>query len=398
MHSFTKSIEIIFDTFCLVASVCTISYCIYKYNLDEDSTSVDFKSFDKYNPVQGYPSFTVCFLEPFLKNKLESQGNGINISSYISASFGKEWDPRVKKVDYDTVTINLNENIIFTQEWNEQFQPIVYQTKNEESSRVEAIMYPFYVSHRCPWRKCFSQDLPYGNTTGISKHDIWINMDIFPNKTFPPGRDEVEIWKELGLNAFGIIFHPPNQLTRSIRLQSSSWNFNTDKADRYKYHILKFTVKSVQVLKRRNKRRNPCVEGKTNDDEDFYRSVMKEVGCRPPFMKSSMHLPNCSSEKQLLSYNSKIGQRMAEGAVDDRHTIQPCISLESLDYDFTYNGYSQKEIKDLYPGEEHLAELLANASSAVKLEFNFRLKRFQLMTKDQKYNLETLIGNAGTRK
>ena len=98
MHLFTKSIQLVFYTVGLVASICTISYCIYKYNLDEDSTSVDFKSFDKYNPVQGYPSFTVCLLEPFLKNKLESQGNGINISGYISASFGKEWDPRIKKL------------------------------------------------------------------------------------------------------------------------------------------------------------------------------------------------------------------------------------------------------------------------------------------------------------
>ena len=42
-----------------------------------------------------------------------------------------------------------------------------------------------------------------------------------------------------------------------------------------------------------------------------------------------------------------------------------------------------------------IEELLINASSAFKLEFNFRLKRLQLMTKEQKYCLETLIGNAG---
>ena len=398
MHLFTKSIQLVFYTLGLVASICTISYCIYKYNLDEDSTSVDFKSFDKYNAVQGYPSFTLCFLAPFLENRLELQGEGIDVSSYINAAFGGAWDPRINKVDYDTVTINLNENIIFTQEWNDRFYPIVYQTKTDDSSSVEAQRLPFYVSHRCPWGKCFSQDLPYGNTTGISKHDIWINMDVFPNKTFPPGRDEVEIWTSYPLNAFGIIFHSPNQLTRSIRLQSSLWDLKTKNASAYKYHVLKFTVKSIQVLRRRNKGSTPCVEGRTNDDEDFYQSVMNQVGCRPPFMKSSLNLPNCSSKEQLQSYNSKIGYRMEQGALDDSHTTQPCISLESLDYTLDYNGYSVEEIKEHYSCDKDLADLLTNASSAFKLEFNFRLKRLQLMTKDQKYCLETLIGNAGTIK
>ena len=115
-------------------------------------------------------------------------------------------------------------------------------------------------------------------------------------------------------------------------------------------------------------------------------------------MKSSFNLPNCSSKEQLQSYNSKIGYRMEQGASDDSHTTQPCISLESLDYTLDYNGYSVEEIQQHYSHDEDLAELLKNASSAFKLEFNFRLKRLQLMTKDQKYCLETLIGNAGTTK
>ena len=88
---------------------------------------------------------------------------------------------------------------------------------------------------------------------------------------------------------------------------------------------------------------------------------------------------------------------MAQGAVDDSYTTQPCISLELLDYHLEYHGYTSKHLTDLYPGEENLAQSLANASSAFKLEFNFP-KRFQLMTQDKKYSLETLIGNAGTTK
>ena len=64
---FALEVQIIFDTFCLLAAISTISYCIHTYLLDEDSTSVEFKQFDANHHERGYPSFTLCFLDPFLK-------------------------------------------------------------------------------------------------------------------------------------------------------------------------------------------------------------------------------------------------------------------------------------------------------------------------------------------
>ena len=386
-----------FDACCLLASTWAISNCVLEYLADEDSTSVEFRRFDATHDDQGYPSFSLCLLDPYLKNELESYGEGIDISHYRNASFGYVWDPQVYKIDYDFVTVDLNKNVIFRQEWNERFKQKMYRPKNIESSGVNGKINDFYVSHRCPWGKCFSQDLPYGDSIAIAKHDIWINMDIFANKTLPPGREEVKIWNTFDNNAFGIIFHLPYQLTRSIRLQSTAWDFDTKNAGSYKYHVLRFTMKSLQVIKKRHKPSSPCEKSKTNDDEDFYSIVMNQVGCRPPFMKSSMHLPNCSSKEQLIDYTQKIGGRMAERYLDDGYTTQPCTILESLDYTYSYNGYSSKEVKELYPQEEDLAELLLNASSAVKLEFNFRPKRFQLMTNGKKYTWDAMIGNAGIK-
>ena len=88
---------------------------------------------------------------------------------------------------------------------------------------------------------------------------------------------------------------------------------------------------------------------------------------------------------------------MKNGYLDGIYTTQPCTSLESLDYTYSYHGYPSKEIKGLYPREENLAELLLNASSAFKIEINFRHKQFQLMTNNKKYDLEQLIGNAGIK-
>ena len=131
----------------------------------------------------------------------------------------------------------------------------------------------------------------------------------------------------------------------------------------------------MQVIKRRNKHSSPCMEGKPDDDKDFYNNLMNHAGCRPSYMKSSINLPNCSSKEQIREYGRGVYERMIIRAENDGYTIQPCLSLESVDYSFRYNGYSSQEVEHLYPGEEHLANWILNTSSAVKLEFNFRNKR-----------------------
>ena len=238
----------------------------------------------------------------------------------------------------------------------------------------------------------------------MSRYDIWLDMDIFPNAAFPTGRDEIEVWNAAireyngissEMNALGIIFHKPGQLTRSIRAQSVTWDFKTANSSLFRYHTLKFDVKGMQVLKRRNKRNAPCTGGIPEDDEELYNIAMKKAGCRPSFIKSSTELSICSNTEQIRMYNSIVGQRMVQGDPDDDLTLQPCVSLESLEYSFSYVGSSIDEIKELYEMEPDLSEPLLNATSALKLEFNFRIKRFQLISRLEKYSPEALIGNAG---
>ena len=115
MDSLPRSLQIVVDTFCMMASICTISYCIHSYRLDENSKSVKFKIFDRNSPDQGYPSFTVCVLDPFLKHKFKSYGKGITLHHYKKLAWGRSWDPSIYEIDYDSVTNDLNENVIFRQ-------------------------------------------------------------------------------------------------------------------------------------------------------------------------------------------------------------------------------------------------------------------------------------------
>ena len=151
----------------------------------------------------------------------------------------------------------------------------------------------------------------------------------------------------------------------------------------------------MQVLQRRNKRKVPCSEGLPNDDEKFYQMAMNSIGCRPSFMNSSEPLEECSSQEQVFEYSRIITKRMLYGGIDDDHTLRPCLSLQSLEYIFSYEGHTEDEIRDRYDAEPQVRDMLLNVSSALRLELNLRLKSFQLIENVRKYSPESLIGNAG---
>ena len=82
----------------------------------------------------------------------------------------------------------------------------------------------------------------------------------------------------------------------------------------------------------------------------------------------------------------------------DDNSVRPCLSLQSLDYTFSYDGHTEEEIRDMYESKSQVKDMLLNVSSALKLELNLRLKSFQLMENVRKYSLESLIGNAGSKR
>ena len=86
--------------------------CLRKYLADEDVSKSSHKKFHSSNPDTIYPSITLCVLNPFLEHQLEQYGKGINITSYSYFLRGIHWDERMLKIDYDSVTTSLINNLI----------------------------------------------------------------------------------------------------------------------------------------------------------------------------------------------------------------------------------------------------------------------------------------------
>ena len=227
---------------CLYVSIC-ISFailasgaCIYLYLLDDDVSHVSYKAFNEDDDSH-YPSVTLCFAFPFQENTLRSIGDNITGDLYQQFLKGEYWDDRMLTIDYDNVTMNLEDYINYVSVFDENW------------------VGKSYVSFRSALQKCFTVDTPSPTDFHLKRKKIiylriQLKTAIFPNETRPFGSTGRN-----GKNSFAITFHYPGQRT-SPAFQNWRWKQqNSGAPGRF---VMRFTFFSMEVIKKRNKRNQTC--------------------------------------------------------------------------------------------------------------------------------------------
>ena len=106
------TISNVYVIICLVGTITLSIICLLSYFEDEDVSQTSYKRFQTRNEDNIYPSFTFCIQNPFLEHRLKNYGDGINIETYVNFLEGKRWDDRMLSIDYDKVTVSLNDSLI----------------------------------------------------------------------------------------------------------------------------------------------------------------------------------------------------------------------------------------------------------------------------------------------
>ena len=145
----------IFHILCSISAFSLTCWCIYKYMKNDDVSLVNYKRYhsDK-NSI--YPSLTLCFNNPFINDKLQSFGDGVNITTYSKFLKGLYWDKKMNQIDYDNVTIDIENYII----------EIKVVVANGSVYNDKDIL-KRYVVTRSSSLKCFSFDPPFLPNVGI---------------------------------------------------------------------------------------------------------------------------------------------------------------------------------------------------------------------------------------
>ena len=134
--------------------------------------------------------------------------------------------------------------------------------------------------------------------------------------------------------SFYVAFHYPAQfLTSSIR--SSIIRYNVDelmaKSDN-SGELIKvwFDIDNVEVLRRRNKRTEPCnTLWKEGHDDVFKKNLMGHVGCEPPHWKTDeMKLRDCSKPQELSRFDNKFHDKIPMSEL----FMKPCSTIEKISF------------------------------------------------------------------
>ena len=267
-----------FFVICLLTTIGLSSYSMYRYLKNEDVTVVKVLAFLS-SPDAIYPSFSFCILQPFLKDRFNDYNDDdINMTSYIRFLKGDMWDDRFLKIEYDNVTVDLSDNLMKAE----------YNThSNWEYSNWEPI---HFVSFRSSGRKCFTVNAPFLETHLLRSFRFEVDKKIIPDANETKQR-----------KVYTYLHYPGQRFTSYYTVKPNLISHrNLSSKDR-----ISFTVRDVDVITRRNKKNEPCVEDWRHYDDQYMQRLMKKVGCHPPHWKSEHDLPICSDASQMKSFSGQ---------------------------------------------------------------------------------------------
>ena len=99
-----------FGLFCTIGAIVMFTKCVIVYLKDEDTSQVEYQRFHRKDGEHEaiYPSISICFKRPFLKDKLKQYlKHPDDIKKYSKFISGQYWDDQYVDIAYDDVTINL---------------------------------------------------------------------------------------------------------------------------------------------------------------------------------------------------------------------------------------------------------------------------------------------------
>ena len=356
----------LFRVICLIGALILIIYCVREYILDKDVTHVEYKRFHG-EPDAVYPSITLCYYKPFIRDKIDGLGGDVTLYSYkdfLSGNDYRSWNSSFSDIDYDNVSINFldylkyveinllnNDNLIWNVENNTQLVDN-HDTIWLNYSKVKPPQ--IYVSARLHNKKCFTLNIPFVENKRIYSVEMSVDKDIFPNGIILPERED-----------FFITMHYPFQVTRSYVLSRVSWESSIVETDCFQ---LKVRVGSTEVLNRRNKYADPCSDDLEAHDNITFLRMMEDMGCSPSHWKMESNLQNCSNLEQYKQMRALLQNA-------EEH-LPPCKSIERL-------------ITTAVGSE------CAQRYRNLRLKFYFQEPLYKQINVLRAYGFQSLVGNAG---
>ena len=311
----------LFHVLCIFATVGLVSWCTYEYSLDHDFTEIKFRKFHE-STDDIYPSITICDQAPFestpAKERFKSYMKKSPINYNLEHEIVTEPLPRkaymdllgglkkplmdsallttnntyeelligLQEMDYGEVTTRLSDlisdleitfpiqsRLFWTMKYyvnsddHVMFNETDFKAKNFKvgtgltetywrKQLLELTTMKSYISTRLPFNKCYTLDVPMKEGSPLREMTINFNTSIF----------------SYGLSTGQFYFYLtyPKQFLRKLAQPGNRISLPKQPSQCY---TLEIHLGPTKVVRRRNKRREPCNDDWKHHDENQLNAV-----------------------------------------------------------------------------------------------------------------------------
>ena len=257
-------VRYIFNLACFATAFGMTVLWLYRYSLDEDNVQMDVKQF---NFEEGqYPMVSFCLFDPFIEAKLKLYNETLTGEIYKEILYGSTSYNGANDITFDEVTLNLAD--FHLSEGVGLINGTFIRGLHPDHQELPQVTYAGFIKNK-NFIKCYGLQANFKN---LDYMFFGFNSSLYPNGIRPTSKRST--W---------VVLHLPNQVSLSWSSGKNSWPKRYEKKEYY----MAFKLQQIDILKRRNKRKYPCLSDDLNFDQVILDDYLEKVGCKAPYQKTN---------------------------------------------------------------------------------------------------------------
>ena len=283
-----RNVKLFFTFGCIIIVAIMIGYWFYKFEIeDRDIGVVDFVPLDEGTDIN-LPFVTLCFIDPFIDERLKNLTSNINEESYLQYLKGDLYDRRLQTLEYSSLTFDLGDYFMYAEDrWRNQssFRNSSLSIEHKE------VFSGFYFNS---FVKCFSLEFGMENNRYLKRIRFHYNLSKL-----------ISDWKPVLINAT-----EDSYLRVYYKIHYPGHFLLGDYPAYFDLHptsiFQSIYIEELELLRRRNTRKKKCLRKNTRYDSAVIDKYLLETKCRVPYLLMNRKVAPCNSGEKMkngmLSY------------------------------------------------------------------------------------------------
>ena len=297
-----------FRLVCSLVTAIMVGYWIYKFQKNEDITTIEYKYIDEANDLR-IPEMTICLGMPFLKEKFRELGVDLD-RYYLYLKGKKSIKKEYRSIDLNNVTIDLRDYIEKIQLGQRQAFSL---GKNDCENTKMCSSFKWNNNFNGFWNdrafcRCYGLEITSRFTNNIKR----VTIDFKPQlvnllldlKSFTEGGVFVK-------------FNYPQQLLRNPEDTHLIWDTETQVKS---LTLLKITT--MEVIIRRNRPGSTCFALWNHFDSSVYEKHIEEATCTTPYQERNK--PPCNTSEEMVHSKYEMNE------LRNKYFAPPCLEMSNV--------------------------------------------------------------------